>query len=165
MKKSIIIFLVCIGVNIFSNNTLFAQEFNLKFSIIELEQYLGQRPPANSQQSSSDIWKVEVSDDNFIQENMDLLTINGIVVAVEYIFTSKDSNWLFALKEFIINLMEEHSFSKTIRNDVVNMILESNSNLKNNKNLFIGVTNVNSSGRGRNRNWTFSVRILDLDNR
>ena len=49
MKKSIIIFLAYIGINIFLNNTLFAQEFNLKFSITELEQYLGQQPPANSQ--------------------------------------------------------------------------------------------------------------------
>jgi hypothetical protein len=162
MKKPFSVSLLVILLTVFSLNSLQAEEFNLIFSINDLEKYLGGPVPSNAQQKDSNYWIIELYNDNFIRENINLLSENNIVIVAEYIFTSQSKSWLSGLREYLFYIIDEQGERKTLRNNVINWEIQPNSGLRNNRHLYIGLTNVYSMGNENNEIWAFSARILDL---
>jgi hypothetical protein len=162
MKNSMIVYICLITLNVFSFNNLHAEEFSLIFSLNDLEKYLGEPVPENAQQSDSNYWIIELYNDNFIRKNINLLSENNIVIVAEYIFTSQSKSWLSSLHEYLFYIIDEQGERKTSRNNVMNWEIQPNSGLRNNRHLYIGLTNVYNMGNKNNEMCAFSARILDL---
>jgi hypothetical protein len=162
MKKSYIILFSLVVLNIFSCKSLPYQEFTLIFSIDDLEKYLGEPAPENATQISLNFWTIELSSTNFIKENINLSSRNGLVTVAEYFFVSDSYDLLSALRESLFHIIDENGENKELGNDVIDWDLKPNSGLKNNKYLAIGLTDVLAVKN--NEIWTLSVRILDLNN-
>jgi hypothetical protein len=160
MKKSLAIYLLLTTLNILFCKSIQAQEFQLTFSVADLEKYLGESVPANARLIDTDLWIIELFNDNFIRQNIYLLSENDVVIVAEYLFTSGSNSWLSGLRESLFNIIDEHAENKTINNNVINWEIKPNSGLRNNKYLLIGLTDIYAGGNNENRN--FSVRILDL---
>jgi hypothetical protein len=150
--------------NSISYKNLQAQEFKLTFSINDLEKYLGEPVPTNAQEKDEDLWVIELHNENFIKQNINLLSENGIVIVAEYLYTSQSYNWLSGMRELNFNIIDENGDNKKIDKSVINWELRPNSGLKNDKYLLIGLTNVYGGDVGNNGIWKLSIRILDLNN-
>ena len=164
MKKSLTVLLL-IMLNVFSFNNLQAQEFKLKFSINDLEKYLGEPVPENAQKRDSDYWIIELHSEDFIRENIYLMSENNLVIAAVHSFSSRSKGWISSLQEYFFYIIDEHGENKRTSRDAINWDLKSNSGFRNNKHLLIGLTDVNAIGNRNNETWAFSIRILDLDSR
>jgi hypothetical protein len=161
MKKLLTVFLLII-LNVFSFNNLQAQEFQIYFSISDLEKYLSEPIPPNAQQINPNFWVIDLSNDFTVQQNIILLSENNIVVAVQYIFTSQSYAWLSGFRIYLFNNIEKHGENKTSDNNLTNWQIKPNNELGNNKHLSLGITNVYTTGDENNEIWGLSILMLDI---
>jgi hypothetical protein len=163
MKESLSVFLLLILLNVFSFNNLQAQDFQVYFSIGDLEKYLGEPVPANVRQIDSKLWLIELSNDYTVQQNILLLSEDDIVVAVQFIFTSQGYGWLSGFREHLFKNIDKHGKNKTSDNNLVNWEIKPNIELGNNKYLSFGLTNVYPAGDENNEIWGLSIFMLDMN--